>query len=141
MADTHVISALIERRRRLAGERQSLRTKANRIQDSIAAIDKTIKQFDPDIRPNTLAPIIFRERNRYFPPGQGSRLVVDVLRDAGGPLALPEISTQVAERAGIDLDSVDINAYRLAVHNVLKGLVRRGRVDAVEGRQAWIVAQ
>jgi len=141
MTETHVISALIEKRRRLDGERRHLRGRVMAVTKSLEALDATIRQFDPDLKPRNLKPIAPRPRNAFFLNGEGSRIVLEVLRGHPEGRTLPEIVNACAELAEIELDAVDRNALRLTVHNVLKGLVRRGRIEVVSGEVSkWAIA-
>ena len=104
MAETHVISALIDKRRRLEGERRHLRNRAREVTKSLEALDATIRQFDPDIKPRNLKPIAPRRRNAFFLHGEGGRLVLEALRDHPEDQTLPEIVNACAELADIELE-------------------------------------
>lgn len=146
MADTHVISALVDKRRRLAGQRNQLKRELERISASIKAVDTTIKQFDPDVDVKQLGVIRPSRRNAFFMNGHGSRLVLEVLRDAEEPMTMPEIVQATAGLAGVELGPENRDAFRATIRNVLGGLENRGRVERTGGvcnphEWAWIASE
>ena len=87
MAETHVISALVEKRSRLMGEAIRRRFQIIRIEADIAHIDAVIKMFKPGYDLDAVLPrTTFRKNPAGTPRGSGSRHAMTVLREAGIPL-------------------------------------------------------
>lgn len=134
------MSALIEKRGRLDGERAALLKRADELSAAIKAVDVAIHQFDPDFNLGTIRRIRPVVRNDLLTGGEGSRLVLEALRTHPDGLTLAQIVDVVADLAGLELDSVDRRKLRGIVSNVLKGLDRRGRINrntARFGASSW----
>jgi hypothetical protein len=56
MAETHVISALIERRARLAGELRAKQAEVRQMKSALASIDLCIRMFKADYQPESIPP-------------------------------------------------------------------------------------
>jgi hypothetical protein len=72
MAEKHVISALIERRARLAGELREKQLEVKRMQKALASIDLCIRIFKTDYDPGSIAPkVTFEKSPAALPKGVG----------------------------------------------------------------------
>lgn len=56
MAEKHVVSALVERRARLAGELRTTEGEVRRIKRELASLDLCIRLFKEDYQPEIIAP-------------------------------------------------------------------------------------
>jgi hypothetical protein len=83
-----------------------------------------LRLFAPEIAPETIAPKAPRRRNEWFPPGELSRMVLDVLRLAPTPLSIRDITVQVMLRR--DLDPHDARTAELLRKLVNNALNRQG---------------
>lgn len=98
MAD-QVLPALVARRAELTGELEKAQGHVQQLHADLASLDAVIRQFDPDYPVGNI-----RTKYRRAPAaaefGAMSRTVLDVLRQAGAPLTVPEIANRIiAERA------------------------------------------
>ena len=82
MRYTFAISALRDRRARLAGAIEVYDLRAARARQDMATIDATLRLFHPDADPNHIIPIRPRWRGIYFHNGERTRLCLEALRDA-----------------------------------------------------------
>jgi hypothetical protein len=60
MADSHVISALREKRAELSGELIAAEKRILQLRDDITGLDRTIRVFDPTAEPHAIRPILRR---------------------------------------------------------------------------------
>lgn len=91
----------VAKRGELAGQVQPYHRQLQRLADELDHLDATIRLFVPeydlvDIRPRTRLP-----GRRCFGSGECQRLVLEVLRDAEGPLSGPVLTQAVATRKGL----------------------------------------
>jgi hypothetical protein len=100
MADPHVITALRERRALVSGLIEKLERKLEQHRADLTHIDGVLRLFQPDRDPAEIKPKrTYARRTRYFARNELSRLVMDVLRGAGGALVTTEeIAGQVRSR-------------------------------------------
>ena len=109
----HVLSGLVKRRAGLAGEAETLRARLAQIATDLGHLDAVIRQFDPDYNLGAI-----RAKRPRGPdvtrPGEMSRFVLGVLREATKPLPTPAIAARLMADRGMDQDS------RSAVRNVTK---------------------
>jgi len=140
MAESHVISGLVSKHSELAGEIDYHQNKIKQTKSDIDAVATAIKVFDPDYDLRTIKAKPVRAKNQFFKHGESNRLLLDVIREAGGDISTHEIVEEVARIKGIDLDSVDRRAFTASLFTVLKRLQSKGiikEVDRVEGVIVW----
>src|SRR5258708_39933663 len=93
MAETHVLSALIEKRAQLAGKIEFVQMELRQAIIDLDNLDATIRLFDPDIDLEQIKPKPLPARNTAF-RGEVSRIVLTALRKATKPLPTIEITLQ-----------------------------------------------
>ncbi|MDB4222283.1 hypothetical protein N9850_00805 [Granulosicoccus sp.] len=143
MAESHVISALVEKHARLLGEIAYHRKMIQRLQQSVEVTGQSIKLFDPSYKLSRIKPIRRRLRSDYFKQGQCTILILDLLREADGPIDTNTLLDMVLLREGLVIDAVESAAILVTIKNVLRGLARRGAIvktPAVAGVNTWTVA-
>jgi hypothetical protein len=87
MADPHIISALREKRALVAGLIEKLECKLEQHRADLTHIDGVLRLFQPDRDPADIKPkLTYARRARYFARNELSRLCMDALRVADGPL-------------------------------------------------------
>ncbi len=139
-----VLTGLIRRRAELDGEGIRLRKRLEQITLDLARLDAAIGVFDADMNANTIRPVRMRAPN-VVTMGHWSRRALDVLREAGEPLPVGEITSRVMVLTGMDLGNAA--ARRLAtkrVRHALAGQRDRGLVTVTQGigqLVAWRVAR
>jgi hypothetical protein len=105
MADQIAIAALTRKRAELSGEIIRAQRDIERLRGEIAALDTTIRIFDPSQVPARIRPIV-KLRNRTVPGlkhGEFGCLVLTVLRHASEPLSIGEIAERLGVAHGIDI--------------------------------------
>jgi hypothetical protein len=131
MADTHLISALREKRAKVAGciarlERQLAQQRAD-----LTHIDGVLRLFAPERDPEAIKPKrTYARRTRYFARNELSRLILGTLRDADGkPLSTDEIAGQALAAKGFEAaDTIMRGAVRKQALSMLRGYRKRGTV-------------
>lgn len=139
MAD-QVMPALVTRRAELAGELEKAQGHVQQLHADLASLDAVIRQFDPSY---PIASI--RAKYTRVPAtaefGAISRTVLDVLRQAGEPLAVAEIAQRIiAQRAlnGADrtLRSTMVKRVGMALrYQRTNGMVEEAIVQ--DGEMVW----
>lgn len=95
MAELHVISALRAKRAYLDGELLEVERQAARLRADLAAIDRALKVFDPNIRLTAIRPVVRSPSPQFFKHGQFARATLDTLRRAERPLTYREIAERL----------------------------------------------
>ena len=141
---TDIVSGLTNRRAELSGEADTLRARLAAIGTDLGHLDAVIRQFDPDHDIAGIRPKRPRGPNTAR-PGEMSRYVLGVLREAQGPLTTVEVAQRFM--AGRGVDAADSRAVRLATKRVGMALSHqraKGTVRAVAGAGmmgVWEVAR
>ena len=130
MADTHVISALREKRARVAGCIARLERQLDQHRADLSHIDGVLRLFEPDRDPEAIKPKrTYARRTRYFARNELSRLCRESLRD-GEHLSTDNIVASIVERKGFDTaDSVLRGALRAQLLTALRSMRKRGAVE------------
>ena len=103
MTDSHVVSALKERRIKLATHIEDLQAQLRRTVIDLDHVEATLKQFDPDVVISDLGP-------RKVPQvlsdihGDTGRVILDTLRTATTPLSTTKVCESVMRARGLDTD-------------------------------------
>jgi hypothetical protein len=115
-----MVGGLKEKRAELSGTITDLEKRINQHRADLVHIDAVLRLFAPDIAPETIIPKAPRRRNEWFPPGELSRRVLDVLRRAPAPLSIRDITVPVMRRRGLDPhDARTAELLRKLVNNAL----------------------
>lgn len=123
MADTHVISALKEKRARLDGEIKMRRYQISRLEMEMAHVDAVIRMFAPGYNVEKIASKrSFAKNPAGVRKGAGGRHALTVLREAGAPLTASEIAGRVLAK----LDKADTpEARRMLTASIVSTFSRR----------------
>jgi hypothetical protein len=144
MAETHVVSALVAKRAELSGEIIRAKKDIERLRGEIAALDTTIRIFDPSQAPSRIRPVV-KLRNRTVPGlkhGEFGRLVFTVLRDSSEPLSIGEIAERLGTGHAIDITTpakrvVIASKIRVHLSGQKPGIIAKGQRG---GAVVWRVA-
>jgi hypothetical protein len=134
MGDSFAISGLRDKRARLAGEIIQAQEIVARRTKELLAIDAVLRLFTPDTDPEMIAPIRPTSHGLFFRYRELSRLCIDILRRAKGPMTLDQIVGQVLTIRGLPDDPTfrrhASNTSRAALLRMArKGVVRRVLVE------------
>ena len=112
---TDIVAALVRRHSELAGEANAIRTRLATIGSDLSHLNAVIRQFDPE---HDLAAIRPKRPRRADAarPGEMSRYLLGVLREAPGPMTTVEVAQRFMADRGIDVS--DRKAVRLATKRV-----------------------
>jgi hypothetical protein len=104
MGEPHVISALKDKRARLAGEIIQAQEIVARCTRELMAIDAVIRLFTPDTDPDMIAPIRPTSHGLFFRYKELGRICLDALRVSGKPAMLDQIVNHVMLTKGLPDD-------------------------------------
>ena len=134
MAETHVVSALKEKRIKIATEIEGLQAQLRQRVIDLDHCEATLKLFDPDADIGALGP-------RRVPQvltdirGDTGRVILDTLREATAPLPTSRICEAVMKARGLDTD--DRGLCRLMMKRTVANLkhwaAKRGMARALPG--------
>jgi hypothetical protein len=132
MADTHVVSALREKRAKVAGCIARLERQLDQHRADLSHIDGVLRLFEPDHDLEAIKPKrTYVRRTRYFARNEFSRLIVDSLREADGrAVSGDEITNQVLAAKSFDAaDTVMRATLRKQALTMLRAYRKRGVVE------------
>jgi hypothetical protein len=102
MAETHVLSALQAKHRRIKGRITALESEASDLRVDLASVEHVIRLFQQDWRDEngSIAP---RKPCRWDRRGEGIKTALAVLREATEPMTAREIALAVWERTKVPM--------------------------------------
>ena len=124
MTQSHVVSGLLSKRSELLSLLDHCTVEVDRLDTELKHLDATIKLFAPDTDLRSLPPKRFVEANKVFKQGESGRLVLEVLREAGGTLNTQAIAQRIADKK--NLDESKIKSIRDTILDTLKRLEKKG---------------
>jgi hypothetical protein len=144
MAEAHVVTALTAKRSEMAGLIEHHKKAIAQLSSDLSHVDATLKLFAPEFDLRTLRPKEYRERNRYFWPGECQRMVLDIFREAtGAELSSRQIGEALIARKGLDTSPAMIEQMQKNAIAVVRRLERSATL-APAGRDGhgatWKVA-
>jgi hypothetical protein len=144
MAESHVVSALVDKRAELAGQIVRIEQQLGQFRADLIHIDATIRLFAPTLEPETIKAKVIRRRNDWFEPGEVKRRVLDTLRRSDQPMAAPGLVRAVMIERGLDpADRSSFAKVQLKVGANLRQLASRGvliRSTGKHGAVLWRIA-
>src|SRR5665213_161894 len=101
MTDTHVVSALKEKRMHVAGQIESLQAQLRQATIDLDHVEAALRLFDPDVEmaalpPRKVAPVL------YDTKGDTGRVILETLRTATRPLTTAQVCEAVMVARGLD---------------------------------------
>ena len=130
MGNTFVISGLRNKRARIAGLILADQRAIAQRQEQLAMLDAVILMFSPDCDPDMIPPIRPGSHGLFFGYRELSRLCVDCLREADGPVRLDQIVDRAIEVKGFAPDKrlrrhIGDTTRAMLLRLARKGLVRK----------------
>jgi hypothetical protein len=104
MAEPHVMSALRAKRAELDGALRQIEQQVDQLRTDRDAIDRAILIFDPTAQPQHIPPKAKRQSTSFFQHGEFPRAVRNLLRQAGGPMSLPEIANKMIAEHNLNME-------------------------------------
>jgi hypothetical protein len=118
MAETHVVSALIEKRARVSGTLVTPQLRILQIKADLAHLDACLRMFKADYEPDDIEPKrTFGKSLAGLPKGAGSRGALDILRDTSEALSCPELARRILERAGKEPEPQAVLMLAKTIHS------------------------
>jgi hypothetical protein len=109
MPDTHVLSALKEKRARLAGELKAAQLRVIALKVELGSVDNCLRIFGSDVDPHDIAPKVTNGKNpANLPKGAGTRMALTILRETGEALTTQELAAFILQRYGKPLETVSL---------------------------------
>jgi hypothetical protein len=128
MADKIVVSTLIEKRARLAGDLIVAKRRVIEIRQSLIHVDACLRMLKDGFEPRSIRPKRTTGKNPAgLAKGQGARTALDILRETGERLDSTELARRVLERLGKEVSPKAV--HMLAV--TLQSTFSRHRTDIV----------
>jgi hypothetical protein len=116
--EKHVISALVERRARVAGELEKKQLEVMRLKSELASLDSCILMFKSDYKISSIKPkATFGKNPASVPKGTGSRKALDILRESGEAVSASELARRVLERLGRDTGDKAVLMLAKTIHS------------------------
>lgn len=133
MSDAHVISALKEKRRELAGEIAEFEKQAAQKRADLAHVNAVLRLYDPRAAIEHVRPKALAHRNRFFGNGELSRHCLDFLRAAEGlSVSADDIAIAAMKAKGMPLGDDPLRQKLLnSTLYALKRLSKRGVVEKI----------
>lgn len=117
MAESHVLSALREKRARLAGELKAAQLRVMALRVDLGCVDRCLAIFSSDIAPESIeAKVTFRKSPAGLPKGAGTRTALEILRETGQPMSSQELAASVLQRFGRPLEPRSFLMMVKAIH-------------------------
>ena len=133
MAQSHCLSGLVAKRAELAGRIEHARSELDAMLASLAALDATLRLFDPEIRVQAIRPKPFPPVRNSQSPGMRVRDVLGALRETGRPMATREIAARLLAGQGRGGDEKMPSRAGEIVGAALRKLRAKGAVSAQPG--------
>ena len=127
MAESHVVSALVNKRAEIAGMITRTEQQLGQFRADLVHLDATIRLFAPEMEPKTIPAKRIRQSDLWFEQGELSRRVLDALRRAGEPIRAPDLVRAVMIDKGLDpADRPSFVRVQWKVKDTLNRLNKRG---------------
>jgi hypothetical protein len=127
MAESHVVSALVNKRAEIAGMIARAEQRLGQFRADLVHLDAIIRLFAPEMEPKTIPAKRIRQSDRWFEQGELSRRVLDALRRAGEPIRAPHLVRAVMIDKGLDpADRPSFARVQWKVRDTLTRLNKRG---------------
>lgn len=138
MADTHVVSALRDKRGELAGQIDGLQDQLRQAMIDLDHIDASLRMFDPDIELDEIKPKPLPPRHRAF-KGQVTRAILAMLRKEG-PMDAKAITLRLMAERELNLNDRDLQkAMHKRIGAALRNLRDRQLTTSEQGKGGLLV--
>lgn len=137
--NTFLISGLRDRYARTVGELRSLEARRKALKADLVHLKATMRLCQADT--DGIEPIAPQITRKWFSDGQCTRMAIDILREAGKPLLIREIASQIMERRRIpETDWRTFKGVCMSVRNGLRHHDGREVIGDSEHPRAWAIA-
>ena len=106
MIETAVLTALKDKRARLAHDLKETELRVVALRTDLASVDACLRVFGSDIDPETIRPkATLVHSPTGLPKGAGTRTALEILRETGQPMSTPELAACILQRYGRPLEA------------------------------------
>lgn len=134
MAESHVVSALVNKRAEIAGLIRQAEQQLGQFRADLMHLDATLRLFAPGLEPKTIPAKAIRRSDGWFELGEVRRRVLDALRRAARPMRAPELVATVMMEKGFDpADRASFAKVQWKVGATLRRLAKRGLLMTATG--------
>jgi hypothetical protein len=127
MAESHVVSALVNKRAEIAGMIARTEQQLGQFRANLVHLDATIRLFAPRMEPKTIPAKRIRQSDLWCEQGELPRRVLDALRRAGEPIRAPDLVRAVTIDKGLDpADRPSFVRVQWKARDTLNRLNKRG---------------
>ena len=127
MAETHVVSALVDKYAELSGLILDYQKKIDQMRVAVGHLDASIKLFAPDYDLRSIrCKVPMRPRNQFFRQGEVSRMALDILRETGEALSSRQLAEIMIGRKSADMTVEMIEQFQRNVLPCLNRLEKAG---------------
>lgn len=139
MGTRPVIAGLIHKRAEIAGQIEHLHKRCRDLSDDLAAVDRVLRLFDPEIKVEAIRSKPVR------PPhaakrGELVKLAATFIRLAERPVTTAEVSAYVIEQRGMDAaDPVTVKLMTKRTKDILNLQQKRGAIVSEMGPDRLLV--
>ncbi len=141
MGNKIVVGQLAKRRARILGKIRTLEKEADDLRVIADALGMSIKTFDPTYRVSAVKAVrTYKPRSVFFKNREGTRSVLDVLRDSGKPLSIEDIARECEQFSQEPITRSNRLKQIASVRTIVYKLQARGLVKEVSrggGVQRW----
>ena len=137
------VAALSRKRAELAGRIEHARAELDAMLASLAAVDATLRLFDPGIRVQAIRPKPFPPVRGHGTPGMRVRDVLGALRETGRPITTRKIAARLLAGQGLGGDERMLSRAGEIVEAALRKLRAKGVAASQPGpgtRMLWSLA-
>jgi hypothetical protein len=143
MAETHVISALTNKRSELLGDIKHYESIIKSLKDNLSTISKTIHIFDENYKLSSIKAKNVK-KNKFFETGEATKALLDTLRNSDRPLLIGDIVEKVIRSRDMVLSDLETQAVKKSLGVTLNSLRKKGLVSK-EGETShtsmWSIAE
>jgi len=131
--NSHIIAALLKKRRAIAGEIVQLQKQVAALGDDLVHLEATIRVFQHDIELPALKPLRIQHRHRHFKGGFLTRMVLDYIREHPGEAITVDalLPAAIGDR---QLSEHDKRRLRITLYQTLHRVEKRGDLERVMAR-------
>jgi hypothetical protein len=118
MAEAHVLSALKEKRARLAGELHAAKLRVMALQTDLGSVDNCLRIFDANLDPNDIEAKVTVPRDpAWLPKGAGTRTALTILRETGESMTSQELAACILQRFGRPIEEGSLKKLVSTIHS------------------------
>jgi hypothetical protein len=133
----HTLSGLIAKRAEIAGEITHARAELRRLIIDLGHVDAAIRIFDPDFDVDGIAPKAPTPLYNVSFRGEFVRIILDMMREAKGPVTTKEIALHVMRGRGLNTaDAALLALFMRRTRGLLYHYRGRGMIRGVRGNEA-----